>query len=247
MKPLNAHSAVQAWEKGHGLKPLGQAVTLLGTALPAIPRQELLKLPLGQRDALLFRLRELTFGSELKGSARCPRCNAPLEFVLDLHSFDVPGTLERRVSPQRLVAEGYEVLFRLPNSLDLAAMARCQEVDEARRVLIERCVLGVRADEPPEDASELPDSVIQAMGERMEELDPMAELPLAIDCQRCGHDWMILLEMGVLLWREISRLAQRLLRDVHVLALAYGWSEAEILGMSAARRKFYLSQVPQTE
>jgi hypothetical protein len=33
---------------------------------------------------------------------------------------------------------------------------------------------------------------------------------------------------------------RRLLREVHTLALAYGWREADILNMSARRRRFYL-------
>ena len=37
--------------------------------------------------------------------------------------------------------------------------------------------------------------------------------------------------------------AQRLLMEVHLLARAYGWREADILGMSPARRNAYLQRV----
>jgi hypothetical protein len=37
--------------------------------------------------------------------------------------------------------------------------------------------------------------------------------------------------------------AKRLLAEVHLIASAYGWSEAEILGLSRARRDFYLDMV----
>ncbi len=37
--------------------------------------------------------------------------------------------------------------------------------------------------------------------------------------------------------------AKRLLSEVHALASAYGWSEREILGLSVARREFYLGMV----
>ena len=37
--------------------------------------------------------------------------------------------------------------------------------------------------------------------------------------------------------------AKRLLMDVHLLARAYGWSEAEVLALSPARRRFYLEMV----
>jgi hypothetical protein len=45
------------------------------------------------------------------------------------------------------------------------------------------------------------------------------------------------------LWTEISVAAQRLLIDVHALARAYGWDQDDILGMSSARRRFYLEVV----
>jgi len=44
-------------------------------------------------------------------------------------------------------------------------------------------------------------------------------------------------------WSEICVQAKRLLREVHILARAYGWREADILSMSAARRQLYLEMV----
>jgi hypothetical protein len=44
-------------------------------------------------------------------------------------------------------------------------------------------------------------------------------------------------------WTELDSLARRLLQDVHVLAKAYSWREADILSMSATRRQFYLEMV----
>jgi len=45
------------------------------------------------------------------------------------------------------------------------------------------------------------------------------------------------------LWSEIEDWAQRLLLEVHTLALAYGWSERDILAMSPRRRRLYLEMV----
>jgi hypothetical protein len=38
-------------------------------------------------------------------------------------------------------------------------------------------------------------------------------------------------------------LAKAYLNEVHMLAWAYGWREADILAMSSARRQFYLERV----
>ena len=44
-------------------------------------------------------------------------------------------------------------------------------------------------------------------------------------------------------WGEIQICARRLLREVHALASAYGWTESEILSLSTTRRHAYLEMV----
>lgn len=247
MYPLSAQRALEAWERGQRSDSIERSLVLLSSALPNVRRDRLGKLPLGQRDALLMRLRERTFGSQVRGFAQCPKCNTRLEFPLDLRAYDSAAALARRLAPETLSAEGFEVRFRLPDSGDLAAMSRCRDVEGARHLLLERCVLEASHGGEPVPVGELPEVVVERVGERMEALDPLAYLPLSIDCARCGHDWMILLDPGSLLWREIASTAERLLQEVHALARAYGWSESEILAMSDARRRFYLAQLAPPE
>jgi hypothetical protein len=52
-----------------------------------------------------------------------------------------------------------------------------------------------------------------------------------------------LFDMLAYFWSEIQMGARRLLREIHVLASAYGWRESEILTLSAARRRAYLELV----
>jgi hypothetical protein len=44
-------------------------------------------------------------------------------------------------------------------------------------------------------------------------------------------------------WRELDDWAQRTLREIHVIAGAYGWSEDEILQLSARRRQMYVEMI----
>jgi hypothetical protein len=44
-------------------------------------------------------------------------------------------------------------------------------------------------------------------------------------------------------WDEINAWANRILREVHILASRYGWSERDILALSPWRRQFYLDMV----
>jgi hypothetical protein len=245
MYPLTARRALDAWERGQRSDPQGRALALLSAVLPDVGREPLARLPVGQRDALLMRLRERTFGTQIKGFAQCPKCGVRLEFPLDLRAYDVAGSLEHRLTPQALTVDGYEVHFRVPDSVDLAFIAQFPDEETARLMLLGRCVLSAAKGGRPVAPQELPEPVIESIGRRMEELDPLSYLSLSIDCARCNHQWLVLLDIGTLLWQEVSRSAEQLLGDVHTLALSYGWSESEILAMSEARRRFYLEQIPQ--
>jgi hypothetical protein len=71
-------------------------------------------------------------------------------------------------------------------------------------------------------------------------LNEHAETRFAITCPACGMTERVELDIGRFLWADVRHAALRLMRDVHELASAYGWSEREVLAMPAARRASYL-------
>ena len=73
--------------------------------------------------------------------------------------------------------------------------------------------------------------------------DPQADLEVNLTCPACGHRWAALVDVAAFLWTELKAQARRLLREVHTLALAYGWRESDILAMSSRRRQAYLDMV----
>ena len=77
----------------------------------------------------------------------------------------------------------------------------------------------------------------------LEAADPNADIAFDVHCEACGHAGTAQLDAGELLWDEIDARARALLGEVHLLASAYGWTEREILALSAARRATYLSMV----
>jgi hypothetical protein len=85
--------------------------------------------------------------------------------------------------------------------------------------------------------------MVEAVGERLASADPLAETRLALSCPSCRREWNDIFDIGRFLWAEVEAHARHLLWEVHVLASAYGWSEAETLRLSAARRAMYLDLV----
>ncbi len=244
MRPLSAHETLEVWERGSKRNELERALILASAILPEFSRQQLAELSIGQRDALLLDFYELSFGSELQGQSRCPRCTSTLSFNLDLRQL-ANGQQAPEITVDEVAMAGLVVRFRLPTSLDFAAMARCQDVEQARLLLLERCVLSVQASDQLVPVAALPSEVVEAVATRMEADDPLAELPLSIHCAACGHGWQVLLDPAAFLWAKFNSIAERLLYEVHTLARAYGWSEPEILELSARRRQYYLQRVPK--
>ncbi len=81
------------------------------------------------------------------------------------------------------------------------------------------------------------------LGERMASADPMAETRLTLRCPECGEEWEETFDIVSFFWAEIEAQAKRLLFEIHTLALAYGWTESEILSLSEPRRALYLEMV----
>ena len=68
-------------------------------------------------------------------------------------------------------------------------------------------------------------------------------MQLDLTCPACGHAWQAPFDIATFVWRELDDWAQRTLREIHVIAGAYGWSEDEILQLSARRRQIYVEMI----
>jgi len=239
MHGLTAAQLLAAWEQGQAQPPAGRARALLAAACPDFSPE---RLSIGQRDFQLLELRERTFGSRLDARSRCPACAEQLEVSFTAQDARVCAAAE---VPQELVVQqsGHDLRCRLPTQADLEASCGQGDVPAARRYLLERCLLDVRRDGVAAAVDELPDDVMRAVEQAMAAADPQANVQLALSCPACGHQWQEVFDIVSFLWGEVHAWALRLLREVHTLAAAYGWSEADILALSPQRRRMYLEMV----
>jgi hypothetical protein len=240
VRTLSDHEVLRTWETGLTQHPVDRALTILATALPDTDRDQLASMSVGRRNGYLMDAREANFGSGVSGVAECPRCGELLEWALDLGEIRTPLGDAAEGGPNRLALEGYELLYRLPDSTDLAAIALGGDVAGGRAALLRRCVLEAQRESVKIEPSSLPETVVLGLAAEMEARDPQAETLLDFECPGCGARWQALFDVLAFLWAEIQARARRLLGEVHGLARAYGWSEAAILGMSPVRRRFYL-------
>ena len=240
MPPLSSSALLAVWEAVSARSAAERALSLIATAEPQTPAEQLARLSVGQRDVRLFELRAANFGQRLEIVGTCPECASPFELETRVGDLLVDEHRIESAELPEVEAEGVRVVFRLPDSTDLAAAARAESPS---RSLFERCVVEAVRDGVPVAAAELPATVVRAVGERMRELDPQAEVELMLTCPSCGHRWSDLFDIASYLWSEIDARAVELLQEVHALAHAYAWSEADILAMTPRRRRFYLDMV----
>jgi hypothetical protein len=190
----------------------------------------------------MLRLREWTFGSRLTSVATCATCAERLE--LDFSVSDIWATPE--VEPEAELAlstDGFDVRFRLPDSLDLMAISGVADVARAQQTLLRRCVLSAHHNGDEQAIEALPEPIAARIAECMEQADPQANVQLSLVCPACGQEWRGTFDIVSYFWNEISAWAQDVLRDVHLLASAYGWRESDILTLSPWRRQCYLDMI----
>lgn len=247
---LSASNLLEIWERGAHCTPIERALIILDHAFPQAPASWLANLTLGQRDLCLLHLRELTFGSHIHGMAKCPICHERLELTIEMHDLlasDLrlpdPEAVESPNPHNTFKLDSYEITFRPPSSADLTALTSHNDTTPEHQKLLEACLLSAIHDGETSKVSELPPNILDAIIDSMAQADPLANLTIATTCPTCDHQWEMLFDIGSFFWGEISAWAVRLMQEVHILATTYGWSEADILAMSAWRRQGYLELI----
>ena len=233
---------MEVWEQARSQTQVQRALTLLALTVPGQSAAELARYSIGRRDRELLALRERLFGSRLTGAVQCPACGQAVELDFAVNDIRIEPVNETDLVHDLKWAD-YELCFRLPSSADLAALEPHEGKLAAKTAIVQRCVTAVKLKGETTTSGPLPVAVIDALSERMAELDPQGDVQLALNCPGCSHRWETPLDIASYLWAEIQTWAVRMLRDVHALASAYGWREADILSLSPWRRQVYLEMI----
>jgi hypothetical protein len=244
MTSIHPADVLSVWERGSKASPNLKALLLVSTFSNEASPEEWLDASVGRRDGALMDAYRLMFGPRVDSLATCRHCQEQLEV-----SFDIEQVRSRHDGgsvAHTLTVGGYEFTFRCPRSGDLLALDAGvplgrKDPKGLERALLERCVLSVvKADEEDVCLDQLPDPVVEALSQRMSELDEQAEVVLRLCCAACGHEDSAPFDITGHFWARFDLWARALLREVHSLAAAYHWSERAILEMTPVRRRAYL-------
>jgi hypothetical protein len=231
--PLAPASLLTLWERHADDAPVHRSLALLA-ALDAHA------LTVRRRDRELVGLRGRLFGERIESCTSCPVCDEEIE--LSISGADLVHADAGDAGPPELLEVGrYRVRFRLPTCADLVA---CLELDASpEEALLSACIVESDRGGRPVSAEELPVRVRRAVADRLAVLDEDALTELGAECPACGSAFAVPFDITSHLWEELAAWADGLLDEVHTLAWAYGWSEAEILALSPGRRDRYVDRV----
>jgi hypothetical protein len=245
MRALAGELLLAAWEEGAPEHELRRAVTMLSIALPASDREQLGALPIGERNLLMLRLHELSFGPLLSAFGVCPQCGERLEFAVPVAQLASGLESQSRAASIAWSEEGRDYRLRCVTTDDLLTSLDAPDMGAAQECLLSRCLEVSAARDPERPPASR--AVLQkpTVLQKFEQLHAAAELSCAIECPGCSSHEFLDLDIARFLWAEVRNAARRLLGEIHELASAYGWSEQAIARMAPGRRDAYLEMVHQ--
>src|SRR6185369_1434785 len=176
MRGLSASEILELCEQAWSREPVDRALILAVGACPEMDARAVARLSLGRRDALLLRARQLTFGSRVECIVDCPACAATVELAFDLARVWA-GDGDGADSSEPIEIDGFEIVMRPPNSEDMQAASLAGGLEEARHMLLDRCV-SVRRSNGHLPVEALPPAVAVRISQELARRDPLADVRL---------------------------------------------------------------------
>lgn len=204
-----------------------------GTTAELLPQ-----LSIGDKVALMLHVRRLELGDRLDCIVSCTKCGKSMSVVLSA------SKLLNHASPAPSVSYAVEACgLRLQvqplTILNQNMLLNAKEGEDLEEALARACIVSADSQLP----DKLPGLVIQAIGSKLEEVDPLSDIGLDISCPECGHKFHATFNPEDFVFRELGIGNGDLESEVHWLALHYHWSEKEILSLPVRRRRKYISLI----
>jgi hypothetical protein len=214
------------WERGAGLNRWARDDALLAAIGVQSDR-------LGPRNSALLSLRSRLFDRPWPLKSCCPECGTECEFEADSSGLAEALLALPLAEEADVEINGQKIHLRVPTARDIRILSM-KDRDGAVCALLGLCI------SPPCVPEYFDSDALVELSTHLERLDPGALVSFALSCPACHHAWSSDIDVGEAVWSEVQRAAERIFVEIDVLARAYGWTEADVLDMSAIRRAAYL-------
>lgn len=211
---------------------------------------------IADRDYLLLKLREATFGAQVQATLPCPWPDCGEKVDIDFSISDIPVAPAQDkgpaytvvLSPEAAFVENgtpcREVTFRLPTGADQELLSPRLAENEALALaeLLARCIqtIGALAITSATQIEGLSPLARMEIEREMTRVAPKIELNMDVRCPECARLFTAPFDLQDFFFGEMRISRDLLYREVHYLAYHYHWSEREIMEMPKDRRRHYI-------
>ena len=173
-----------------------------------------------------------TRGAAWTSTIRCQGCGAPMDLPLQLDAF------RREEDPPSVACalDGEMQHLAVPTGADQHSWLQAGANGPA--AMLARLL--------PEGAAASPER-LAAVEAALAEADPLTVLTIHTRCPECDAENSMELDLEATCLALLAAEQPRLIDDIHALALAYHWTEAEVLAVPPRRRRQYLDRIERGE
>jgi hypothetical protein len=206
----------------------------------------MLELPVGLQIEALMALADLSDTLPFFWRFRCraAQCGAESEFELTADELSSLADRFREDETVSALAAGIQITLRRPTGRD--QLEWLEDVAGAPQTMLRRILIAPPLDELERNGIGI-DVIEAAVDEAMDEFDPLPGFEMQVVCPECGATTKAAPELTAAALQRLVSAQERLLDDVHTIALNYHWTEAEILAMPVWRRQGYLARIEAVE
>jgi hypothetical protein len=239
LRPLCGHD--EAWINGSSLVEVAWFLDRLLVSVPgtSVASGKASELAVCDCDRLFAALYLTYFGDQVESTVTCRSCGNPFELRFSLR--ELMASLDPVVEPMATGPDDdgvYTLIdgrrFRLPTVGDRDSLIGL-DPEQALTVLLKRCVV---EGDPMLD--------LESLQSAMNEAGSMVDLDLDAACVQCGTSQMVQFDIQTYVLQTLAFEQRYLKREVHCLAMTYGWGYQEILDLPREDRRTFV-QLIQTD
>lgn len=215
---------------------LAGALEVLGGESATRQRVDALSVP--DRRLLMVELAQALGVSFLQSTYACENCREPFHVFLDLARLPLYPDGPRDASAVIATTAG-SVRVRVPTGADQIRISHLDDDASAVRLLVALCVSPSGDCSAGDLTAQLSSEDLAAVDAMLEELAPNIPWAAEAGCPECQH--LNIIPIDAAAW--LPRLADGPLGDIHEIAMAYGWSERDIVALTRTQRLKYLALI----
>ncbi|CAH8296342.1 hypothetical protein EV196_11157 [Mariniflexile fucanivorans] len=231
---MNTSSILEVWDYCVGKNQTIKGAALASLVLNEANHSNIFNWSIEKRDVALFHVRKMLFGNRFNNIAHCPKCKQAVEWDFYFHQMEIPILID---TPDNIEIPidipNYHIMVRLPNSDDLICKEEIQ--------IIRKCILNLKDFPEGTFNQKIPDDLLMQINNKFNKTCKASNISYHLNCTECKHEWDVVFDISTYLWKEIDQWAKSFLRQICLLAKAFGWSELDIINMSENRRNHYLN------